>query len=183
MELLNEHGRRHQFAAHWTVERLNALAALGLNPTDLHLLSNESAPTACAGLWDQRAFKQTVVRGYASRLARWRPLIDLAGRLTGGPRLPPVGTILASAMVTPLVSSNSEDTIALIRRLAAAAAARRLDSLILGLAANDPRLDPVRTAFRGREYHSRLYVVSWPGLGLSAGEIDDRILAPEVAWL
>jgi hypothetical protein len=55
--------------------------------------------------------------------------------------------------------------------------------LTLGFASNDPRLASIRRHFRCREYVSRLYVVSWPGIGGTARELDDRPLAPEVALL
>ena len=60
----------------------------------------QEAPVAgCLAVWDQSAFKQAVVRGYAPRLARWRPWINRLApaardpapprsRLASPPRLP-----------------------------------------------------------------------------------------------
>ncbi len=47
---------------------------------------------ASAALWDQRPFKQVVVSGYASRVARWRPLIttSMQGSWAGFPCRGPV---------------------------------------------------------------------------------------------
>jgi hypothetical protein len=53
----------------------------------------------------------------------------------------------------------------------------------LGFAANDPHLTMVKNTFSGREYRSRLYVVRWPGIGGAAAELDERAVAPEIAFL
>ena len=49
---------------------------------------------ACAALWDQRSFKQVVVRGYSPQLARWRRVINVAGPVFGVPVLPQIGSPL-----------------------------------------------------------------------------------------
>jgi hypothetical protein len=71
----------------------------------------------------------------------------------------------------------------LFQQLANSARRRKIELLTLGFASNDPRLQIIRRNFRCREYLSRLYVVSWPGIGGTARELDDRPLAPEVALL
>ena len=73
--------------------------------------------------------------------------------------------------------------IALITELRRAGAQRRIESLTLGFAANDPRLATMRHSFRCREYYSRLYVVYWPEMGGAARELERRVFAPEVALL
>ena len=71
----------------------------------------------------------------------------------------------------------------LISALRGAAAQRGIELLTLGFAANDPRMALIRRQFHGREYHSRLYAVRWPGCGGSAKDLDGRWAAPEVALL
>ena len=139
----------------------------------------------CAALWDQRAFKQTVIRAYAPGLALARPVLNFTARITGGPRLPAVGQTLANAFVSHLsVAPDEPDAlINLLAWLRDLAAQRRIELLTLGFAANDPRLATVRHSFRSREYRSRLYLVRWPEIGGAAGELDARILAPETALL
>ena len=63
------------------------------------------------------------------------------------------------------------------------AAKRKIDFISLGFAANDPRLATVRLRFKSRKYRSRLYVVRWPKMGGAAGQLDGRVLQPELASL
>ncbi len=182
---LNKLGRQHQFAACWSPQEFDALPALGLPMENFYSASISGRLRATAALWDQRTFKQTVIRRYAPWLAVTRPAVNLAACLLGTPRLPSVGATLAQAFVSPLAvePDNVGDLIALVAELRVRAAGRGIELLTLGLAANDPRLAALRRPFRGREYRSRLYVVRWPRLGGAARELDGRCLGPEVALL
>jgi hypothetical protein len=136
-------------------------------------------------LWDQRAFRQAVIRGYSPWLAAARPVLNSIGRVIDGPRLPPAGDMVANAYVSHLAvaADDSKSLIALITELRRIAAQRGIELLTLGFAANDPRFATLRSRVRCREYRSRLYVVHWPEIGCAARELDDRFLAPEVALL
>jgi hypothetical protein len=135
-------------------------------------------------LWDQRAYKQTVVRGYAPGLRWARPALNLMARVIGTPLLPAPGAPLANAFLAHLVGADQpEALLSLISTLRRVAAIRKIRLLTLGFAARDPRLGIVRRHFRCREYRSRLYVVRWPQLGGPPSELDGRSLAPEVALL
>ncbi len=181
--MLNQQNRRHQFAPCWSDAELAALHPLGLDLADFHRITS-GVEFASAGIWDQRIFKQTVIRGYASPLKQARPLLNIARRFTGGIRLPAMGETLANAFILNLTASeNQKEVVQLLKLLLGIAAGRGIELLTLGLAANDPRLRWVRRHFRGREYHSRLYLVHWPELGGPARELDERILGPEAAWL
>jgi hypothetical protein len=177
--------RQFQFAPCWTAENISALRPLGLKPEDFHFVRDRESIVARAALWDQRAFKQTVIRGYAPALALARPLLNLAAQFTGGIRLPDVGESLAHAFVSHLaVAPDQPEALAkLIAMLRAVAARRGIEMLTMGFAANDPLLPIVQNHFRLREYRSRLYVVHWADCGGTARELDARILAPEAAWL
>ena len=103
---------------------------------------------ACAGIWDQRVFKQAVIRGYAPPLKQARPLSNFASRLTGGIRLPAIGETLANAFVLNLTApENPKDLIQLLKTLLGIAAMRGIELLTLGFAANDLRLSKVRQRF------------------------------------
>jgi hypothetical protein len=183
--LFNEHGRRQQFAPSWSNAELTALNPLGLRESDFRFIHQRGQVVACAALWDRRAFKQTVIRGYAPALALARPALNLASRIVGGTRLPAVGQTLANAFVSHLnVAPDEPDAlIALTAELRRLAAQRQIEILTLGFAANDSRLATIRGSFRIREYHSRFYVVRWPKIGGAARDLDARILAPETALL
>jgi hypothetical protein len=185
IELLNNHNRERQFAPCWSEDELAALQPLGLQSDDFKSIGDSGRIDAVAALWDQRGFKQTVVRGYTPSLARARPVLNLATRLVGGAKLPAIGKVLNNAFVSHLASESHEPDILvqLISALRGSAAQRGIELLTLGFAANDPRMAVLRRNFRGREYHSRLYVVCWPGCGGAARELDGRTIAPEVALI
>jgi hypothetical protein len=182
---LNEHNRRCQFTPCWTTEELTALEPLGLRAPDFQFAGDGSKTDGVAALWDQRSFKQTVVRGYAPWLELTRPVLNVLARFTGEPRLPAVGKIVAHAFVSQLaVAADDDDAFfALLSGLRRLAARRGIELLTAGFDANDPRLMALRKYFRGREYRSRLYLVRWPGIGGAAKELQTGLLAPEVALL
>ena len=182
---LNNHGRLHQFAPCWSAAELNSLEALGLREHDFHSIRSCGKANASAALWDQRNFKQTVVRGYSPALALGRPAFNVWARSVGRPPLPPIGGVVPNAFVSHLVveADDPKGLIFLVAELRHFASQRGIELLTLGFAANDPRLATMCSHFRVREYRTRLYVVRWPDLGGAARELDGRILAPEAALL
>jgi len=183
--LLNRHNSRHQFAPFWSAVELAALQPLGLQPENFRFIREGKQVVAGAALWDQRAFRQTVIGGYTASVAMVRPVLNLVTSIAGGMRLPAIGETLGNAFVSQLAVELNEPEflIRLLAELRGMASRSGIEFLTLGFAANDPRLAVLRKNIRGREYHSRLYVVRWPEFGGAAQELDGRILAPEVAWL
>lgn len=183
--LLND-GRRHgQFAPVWSPETLRALEPLGLRAGDFLVKRMAGRLAACAALWDQRPYKQAVIRGYSTPLRYGRSAINLFARLTGRPLLPAVGTALAHAVVACVGQDpgDAESLASCVEFLRGRAAERRIDFLSLGLATDDARLKSVRRRFNAREYRSRLYVVRWPDMGGSVADLDGRPAQPELALL
>jgi hypothetical protein len=183
--LLNKHNCKQQFTPCWSEVELSALQQLGLQPDDFRFVREDGRIVAGAALWNQRMFKQTVVRGYTPSLTLTRPVLNLVARFTRGTKLPAVGETLANAFVSQLVvePDKPDALVKLLTKLREIAAQRKIELLTLGFAANDTRLAVLRKNFRCREYHSRLYIVRWPECGGAARELDGRILAPEVALL
>jgi hypothetical protein len=174
VELLNGDQQKYQFAPVWTADEVE--------PGNFGIVYSKSGtPTACAALWDQRAIKQTVVRGYSYGLRWARPLVNLLGRA----RLPRVGQAISHAFISHLaVDAREPETAAgLIQFLSGMASAREIDYLTVGFDARDPRLAHLRKVFRPREFISRIYVVHWEDGEEAARGLDDRLLAPEVAIL
>lgn len=185
IEFLNGANAAFQFSPCWTAQDLSALTQLGLSESDFYLSFEGERIAVCGALWDQRRFKQTVVRDYPPALAFARPVLNSVSSITGQPRVPRVGEILANAFVSHL-SVECDDGLSLaglLGELATVARGRGIELLTMGFAANDPRLQSVCNQFRCRKYHSRIYVVRWPGIGGSARELDGRYLNPEAALL
>jgi hypothetical protein len=177
---------RYQFAPRFSVEDLlSPERSRGLMPEDFFVATSGSEVVGCLALWDQSGFKQVVVRGYAPRLARWRPLLNQLNRLSpilGTPRLPEPGQILPHAYFSHVaVDGDDPKTFqALIEAAYAEARARGLVYIVIGLASRHPWLPWLKKRFKPREYASTLYAVHWEDGG---EELDGRIPHVEVALL
>ncbi|HEY4415605.1 MAG TPA: hypothetical protein VGO57_07935 [Verrucomicrobiae bacterium] len=182
VSFLNLQAVQNQLAAFWTGDDLLALKDFGLALPDFQLiLDGNDSIVAGAALWDQRSFKQNVVRDYAAKISMVRPLINLSAKLLGTVHLPSVGSTLNIGFISPLSANDLQSALALIESLLSQAAGRGLEFLTLGLAENDARLTAVRRQFHAREYKTRLYQVMWDKS--EAAVLDDRPFLPEVAFL
>jgi len=179
---LNEQNEQYQFAPYWSAGEFEALKQLGLSPSDFSMLRKDAS---FAAIWDQRCFKQTVVRDYPPALKTTRHMLNAVRAITRQPRLPAIGETVSQAFVSflALAGSEQETLIPLVHHLRSMAYQRGIEMLTVGFAASDPRLNLVRQNFRCPEYHSRIYLVRWPALGRPASDLDGRILAPELALL
>jgi hypothetical protein len=183
---LTGNGSRHQFAPVWTQQDLlSPQRCRGLRPSDFHCVTAGGGVAGCLAVWDQRAFKQVVVRGYAPLLAWSRPLINLAGPLACVPPLPAVGHALDLGYVSHLAIDHDDPGTfaALMQRAHADAAGRGLRHLALGLSSRHPLLPVARRLFRHRVTTSTLYAVHWEDGRDAAEALDGRIAHCEVALL
>jgi hypothetical protein len=116
-------------------------------------------------IWDQRAFKQIVIRGYSTWLRRCRWLL----------RMPLVGAVLPAVYLTGSPPDFSRlDT---MRRMARAMGGQWL---ALALAARNPWVHWLRRHYRPRIYESTLYVVHPPDMPV---KLDGRSVHVEAALL
>ena len=182
-EFLDNSASCHQLASTWTPNRVLGLGTHGLAVDAFGVVRTNGRIIAAGALWDQRSFRQTVIRGYSRSLACARPFANTLGALFGLSAFPRVGSVLSHAFLSPLAASP--DVASLLPRVVSAfcrrAAAKGIDYLTLALPSNDTRLAELRRCFRPRTYASRLYRVRWPGE--PAFEIDSRSFLPDVALL
>ena len=164
----------HQFAFDWSEEKIRASESLGFKTSNIVSVTDETA-----ALWDQRSFKQTVIRSYSGWLRFARPIIN-ALRLA---HLPKAGATLSNAIVCGLIANDPDITIALLSRLRSLAAQRGIRYLSFGVSREDPRFELILQGFRCRVYPSRIYLVHWPGVGATAADLDSRLVSPELAFL
>lgn len=186
VECLQRNAHRRQFATYWRAEDLlSPERTRGLGPGDFYLARGREGVVGCIARWNQRGFKQTVVRGYGRRLGSLRPLLNVIAPWVGAPRLPARGATLCSAFISH-VSIDGDVPEVFLELLTAAyndAVADRFDYLMLGFAQRNPLVAAVKQAFPHREYVSILYLVYWDDGAEAAGAVDDRIPHPEVATL
>src|SRR5919197_2838896 len=65
---LNAEGRRRQLSSVWTIEALARLEAYGLARDDFRIARRNGQLVGVMALWDQSAYKQSVIRGYTGWL-------------------------------------------------------------------------------------------------------------------
>jgi hypothetical protein len=169
---LRREGPRRQLSPVWTADSLRRLAAYGLTVDDIRIARRDGAITGVIALWDQSAYKQSVIRGYSGWLRAAAPL------------LPRPGTELRSAYASLICVANDDPVVfeSLLRDVCASAAARGLEYVLVGLDARDPLLEVAR-AHPHIAYPSRLYLASWPEGGPSYEPLDARPAYLDIATL
>lgn len=186
LDLLTRYNQGHQVAPCWTAADFDARSPIpGLCLDRVFVARRDGEGVACAALWDQRAVRQVVVRGYPPLVARWRAAINALGRLTGLPRLPPPGSRLDFAHVSHVAVADDDREVAAALLAAAGSAARRagLEYLTLGLSTRNPLSGIVRRTCRHRSYRSVLYAGWWPDRQPAGHALDGRPSHPETAVL
>lgn len=131
----------------------------GLTPSDFTVLRENGRVVGCAALWDQRGFKQVVVRGYDRATALLRTPHNLAAPILRRPRLPALNEAFNLGCVALLAARAPADAARLIGSLFTLARRRGLDTLCAGFNAEDPALPAVRRAWGGVVYHSLIHAV------------------------
>ncbi len=187
VQCLDRNLSRYQFAPAWTEDDLRSPARTrGLEAGDFLVFSGGEDPdqiAGCVAIWDQRAFKQVVVRDYAPALRRLRPLVNLFLAAVRRPRLPTPGSTLELAYLSHLAVDDDRPGVAveLIRAARRVAGRRGLDYLALSLTETNPMLPAIRHAFPARELESVLYLVH--PFGGTSPELDGRCPYVEAAIL
>ena len=189
IRFLNEHGPRRQFFPVYREADFTAgsLTTAGFNPKDFVVVrGRQGAIQGLMGVWDQSAYKQTVVRGYDAHLGRLRPVVNLAARAAGMRRapLPPPGEHLSNVYASFVCLASDDPTIfqRLLRQAMALAAQRRANYLTIGLTEGDPLLRIARR-YPHLSYHSRLYLAAWDGCALYNHLDATRVPYVEIAAL
>jgi hypothetical protein len=173
-----------QLAPVWSeADLLSNEVTRGLSLDDFAIALRDGAIVGCAALWDQSAYRQSVVRGYAPWLGRMRGIANAWHALTGQPRLPSVGERLRIATIShfAVVGDDPAVAMALVDRIGSNAASRKLELVVLGLAESRPLVPALRDRLRARILESILYGVLYDREE-STG-LDSRPLHVEVATL
>ncbi len=184
VDFLNSDGRRRQFFPVVETGWFGSPKLPGLRPEDFVVAVDGDKITGAIGLWDQSAYKQSVVRGYGGKWRWGRPIYNAAAPFLGFPALPPVGERIREAYAA-LVSVRDDDPAvfrAMLRRMLNAAAEAGHSSVILGLDLRDPLLKAA-AAQRHISYRTSLYVVFFEDGQEFADSLDGRIPSVESSSL
>jgi hypothetical protein len=180
---LDEQAVRYQLALDWNDDLWQAFRTHRLSAGDFAVVRRSGEIVAAAGIWDQRAFRQTVIDGYGGWLDSVRRPVNAVRAMFRRPALPTPGTVLAQGAAVGASVPDPTDWPALWSQLQRRAAARGLSWLTISRDARDPELPRLRTLMRAREYRTTLYDVAWAGSVGWPGPWDGRLFRPEVALL
>ena len=177
-------GRRYQFSPVWRATVFDG-STPGLSRTSLRVVERGDRIVGCAALWDQRAQRQVVVRGYSRALAMSRWLVNSTARWSGVPTLPPVGDRLEFGYVSHLAVDDDDPEVAcgLIAAVCELARNGGLDYVVIGLPRGAPLTAAVETRFRHRSYASVLHLAFWPDGAEVVNTLDGRPCYPELATI
>ncbi|HAZ14033.1 MAG: hypothetical protein A2X86_17155 [Bdellovibrionales bacterium GWA2_49_15] len=188
LECLQRNNQRFQFAPVWTRENFsNPVRTHGLRVEDFILA--EKAPGEICGvmaLWDQTAFKQTVICGYSNVMDGMAKISRKLGELFHTPSLPKVGGAIPFAFVSHVAvdQDNQEVFLQLLSRMRQIARLREISFLTLGFADKHPFNLAIRNLLLKVEYRSTIFTVCWEdGAQAVAGIDSQRIPHLELAIL
>ena len=181
--LRRNHARR-QLAPAYVEADFGSPWLRGLRVEDVYVARRAGAVVGVVAAWDQREFKQTVVRAYGRKLALFRPAYNLAARLGGFPRYPPAGEALRSFYASLVAVDGDELTVfrALLRALYNDHVGSAHHYFVIGLHERDPLVaalaDYTLTPFAGR-----LFVVHFEDGEPDFRALDGRVPYVELAML
>ena len=184
---LDTQARRHALAMPWGAGNWEGLHEYGLGAEDFCVVRRAGRIVAAGGVWDQAAWRQTVVAGYAGVLKWGRGLVNAAAWLTGRPGLPATGERLRQACVHPLAvatDATAGEIAEFFGKLESCAARRGVEWLVASVAAEDGLRAVLKRRAGAREYATRLYEVRLPGLTTRVGfEVRGQTVRPEAGLL
>ena len=180
---LNRNNARRQFApVHREHDFVRGGRWKDFSIDDCHVAIRRRRIVGVIGVWDQRAFKQTRIAGYAAHLGTGRPLANVWRRWSGAPGYPRPGEYLRYACVS--FAAVDEDDRRVMRALLRAAYNDQVgrDRLYLMMAAHvrDPWL-PILEEYRRTPFEARLFCVAFDETAVAA--LDGRVPHVEAALL
>ena len=114
---LQRNNVHRQFAPIWREADLRDPGLmLGLRPSDFTVVDRDGRLSAVVALWDQRPFKQSVIRDYKPWMRAARPVYNLLAPVLNMPRLPAVGQPVRAAWLSHLAVDQDDlgETLAVV---------------------------------------------------------------------
>lgn len=181
IEFYNRQSKNHQFAPVLSQAWLASLSNV-LSVEDFLVLADGGTICGCLALWDQRAFKQTVVQGYRFPLQFLRRPWNWLAYLRRSIPLPAAGSQLNSAFIAFFALDPAYANLApAVIQDALAGLDDGLVAGLLGLSVDNPMHQSITESLRPQVYGTTIYTLEWPDSEPPA--IDDRPVQPEIAML
>jgi hypothetical protein len=183
-EFLQREFRKFQFAPVFNEDVLwSEIRSRGLAVEDFLVAEDAGEIVGCLGLWDQSAFKQIVVRGYAPALRYGRGLVNALAPVLGTIRLPRVGDGFPHVYFSHVAAPDNKILCRLLAEGMKCARTNGYSYAALGLSETHPAFSTVRNLFNHLDYESVIYSVHHEMLGPEAKFSEEYFNHLEIARL
>jgi hypothetical protein len=162
IRFLNDNGRQRQYFPVYSELDFSRFAACGLLYEDIFIVRSRGAIEAVLGVWDQGAYKQSIVHSYNGLMRYARPFVNAGLRTAGYCALPGAGERFGVAYACFACSKDDrrEPLAVLLSHALCEWSGRGFHYLIIGF----HQRDPLRRIVQGRPaiaYASRVYCAAW----------------------
>lgn len=184
-ECLARNGRRRQFTPVWGADEMgDAIWTPDLTMANFWLVERAGRVIGTLARWNQRRFKQSVVRGYSDSLLKVRPYVNFAAKFGLAPRLPDIGEQVRHAFGSHLAVDDDDLRVAaaLLAAVYNDAVAAQDDYLMVGLDTNHP-FAPLIRRYRRVVYATQLFLGTWGEEVAQTRLLDARQMGAEIAVL
>ncbi|MDD4963652.1 MAG: hypothetical protein PHI11_07015 [Gallionella sp.] len=183
-DFFNQQAQAFQFAPRLDEAWLRSLDGThGLCLADFWLLKDGDVLHGCLAIWDQRRFKQTVVRSYRFPLNKLRVAYNLLAGIRGKLKLPAPNQQIEQVFLSFVALSESaqDNAVAVVKEGLRLAAQKGALVGTLGLSAQSPLNARLKAVLPHESYRTRIETVSWANAESLA--LYGRPVQPEVALL
>lgn len=162
IKFLHEAGRKRQFFPAIDAADFGTPYLRDLTSAHFRIAFKNNEIVGVTAVWDQSAFKQNIVKGYAAPIRHARPVLNPLLNILGYRPLPAPGEKLNSLHVAfPCARDNDPQILrALLEHIYSEHQHGGAHFLLLGLHEDDP-LSAAAKYFQAFRYASRFYVVCW----------------------
>jgi hypothetical protein len=174
----------YQFAPVLNYEWLNNLQGIhGLSLDDFYVVRKQGLIVGCLAIWDQRAFKQTVVKGYSFPLNKLRFLYNIFAIISKKTALPKVNVRIEEIYISFIAfdESNKSLIIEAIQDALYKIKKRGSTLAIMGLSSQNAITHLIESNFKTHIYESCIEAVQFNAKVKLP--LDNKVVQPEVALL
>lgn len=184
VKFYNRQAVNYQFSPVLSETWLSSLSeSTALTFDDIFILKQHDEILGCMLIWDQRQFKQTVVKGYNPPYDTIRPMYNVYARSTGKLMLPKAGEPLKQVYLAFFALDVSVHHLAvdILREALFLSARKNAESATLGLSIDNPLLKRIQAELTAQAYDTLIETVAWHEQDFTV--LDSRPVQPEVALL